>query len=134
MKAIESLENWHLNDGASEEVLQAAALALGHTLPEDYVRFLRMNDGGEGFVGEHYLILWRAEELSQFNAEYEVAQDAPGLLLFGSTGGGEGYGFDTRDPSMPVVRVPFIGMDWRYAKPMASGLEDLLRQLGGQQS
>jgi len=129
MKATSNLENWNLNEGASDEAIQAAMSALGHALPDDYVRFLRGSDGGEGFVGEQYLILWRAEELSQFNAEYEVAQDAPGLLLFGSNGGGEGYGFDTRDSSMKVVRVPFIGMEWRYATPVADGLDDLLLKL-----
>lgn len=29
-----------------------------------------------------------------FNEEYQVRQYAPGVILFGSDGGGEAYGFD----------------------------------------
>jgi hypothetical protein len=123
------LKDWQLNAGATEEALRDAVASLDHSLPPDYVQFLREHNGGEGFVGDNYLILWRAEELSTFNSEYEVDQYAPGLLLFGSNGGGEGYGFDTRSADMPIIRVPFIGMDLQYATPTAGSFSDLFMQL-----
>lgn len=129
LRTRELLKGWQLSIGASDAATQHLAASLGCSLPSDYINFLREHDGGEGFIGDNYLILWRAEEISQFNREYEVEQYAPGLLLFGSSGGGEGYGFDTRDVAMPVVRVPFIGMDLRYAIPVASDFTDLLNQL-----
>ena len=85
--------------------------------------------GGEGFLGANYIIFWKAEELSSLNREYEVDKYAPGILLFGSDGGGEGYGFDTQYAAMPVVRVPFIGMDRRYATAVASNFSDLFATL-----
>lgn len=127
MKA--EMEDWQLNAGATEEALRDAVASLAHSLPLDYMQFLREYNGGEGYVGDNYLILWRVEELSIFNREYEVDQYAPGLLLFGSNGGGEGYGFDTRSADMPVVRVPFIGMDLQYATPTADSFSDLFVQL-----
>lgn len=96
------------------------------SLPLEYEQFLRKHNGGEGFVGDNYLVLWRAEELSTFNREYEVDRNAPGLLLFGSNGGGEGYGFDARVAGPPIVRVSFIGMDLRYATPVATDFDELL--------
>lgn len=125
----EVLKDWPLSAGASEAALNSAAALLKHSLPSDYVQFLRERDGGEGFVGNNYLILWKAEELSDFNREYEVGVYAPGLLLFGSNGGGEGYGFDTRNVDMPVIRIPFIGMDLKYAMVVASSFNDLFTQL-----
>lgn len=125
----EILEGWQLNAGTTEEALRDAVVLLGHSLPPDYVQFLREHNGGEGFVGDNYLIVWKLEELSPFNREYEVDQYAPGLLLFGSNGGGEGYGFDTRSTDMPIVRVPFIGMDLQYAMPAANSFSDLFVQL-----
>lgn len=124
-----TLKDWHLNAGASEETLRDVVQSLGHSLPPDYLQFLRRHDGGEGFIGNNYLILWRSEELSSFNREYEVNQYAPGLLLFGSNGGGEGYGFDMRETDMPIVRVPFIGMDLQYATSVARSFDDLFVQL-----
>lgn len=123
------LKDGALNPPAVESKLNELALSLGYSLPADYVHFLQRHDGGEGFVGENYLILWKAEELIRFNREYEVEQYAPGIFLFGSNGGGEGYGFDIKDPAMPVVRVPFIGMDRRHAKPVASDFTDLFSRL-----
>ncbi|HJY87081.1 MAG TPA: SMI1/KNR4 family protein [Candidatus Acidoferrales bacterium] len=118
-----------LNEGATESALSAAAVSLGIELPEDYVSFLRLHDGGEGFVGQNYLVLFRAKELYQFNQEYESARYAPGLVLFGSDGSGEGYAFDTRSRAQPIVMVPFVGMDLRYARPTASSFTDFLQKL-----
>lgn len=129
MNSEDVLKEWQLNARASEDAIRGAVSSLAHSLPADYTLFLRDHDGGEGFVGDNYLILWKAEELDTFNREYEVEQYAPGLLLFGSNGGGEGYGFDTRNEAMPVVRVPFIGMELSYATPIATSFTDLLAQL-----
>jgi hypothetical protein len=88
-------------------------------LPAEYLDFLRRSNGGEGFVGDAYVILWRAEEIVEWNSRYEVAKYAQGLFLFGSDGGGEAFAFDTRSESWPIVMVPFIGMELKVALPIA---------------
>lgn len=79
-------------------------------LPTDYVHFLEQTNGGEGFVGENYLRAWPVEELIQNNKDYRVEESAPGLFVFGSSGGGEAFAFDTRVMPPPIVAVPFIVM------------------------
>lgn len=123
------LKEWHLNPMADEDSIQTLERSLGWALPADYAAFLRLHDGGEGFIGENYLILWRVAELAPFNLEYEVYKYAPGLFLFGSSGGGEAYGFDLRDPSLPIVRVPFIGMELKYAIFVARNFTDFVTNL-----
>lgn len=129
MTTEKMLKGCQLNPGASEEVINDATSSLKYSLPPDYVEFLRTHNGGEGFVGGSYVILWRVEDLSVFNREYEVAEYVPGLLLFASSGGGTGYGFDTRDATMPVVAVEFIGMDWSDADYVARNFTDFLDYL-----
>ena len=129
MSIQDILKDGQLNEAASSEDIQAAVVALGQALPSDYLQFIGEHDGGEGFIGDRYLILWRSGELATFNIEYEVEKYAPGIVLFGSDGGGEGYGFDTREATMPIVRIPFIGMDLRYATHVAENFNDLLVQL-----
>jgi hypothetical protein len=121
----ENLTGEPLSIAALENVIDEVITLLGHPLPTEYLQLLRRHNGSEGFAGADYVILWKAEELVHFNREYEVDQYAPGIFLFGSNGGGEAYGFDTQDTSMPVVRVPFVGMDRRYAEPVATSSTDL---------
>lgn len=119
-----------LNPGASDDVLRAAVRDLKAELPPDYTEFLRTSNGGEGFVGKSYIALWRAEELKTLNDSYEVAQFAPGLLLFGSDGGGEAYAFDTRESPWVIVRVPFIGIaDAQSAIPLNRSFVEFLQNL-----
>ncbi|UEP38553.1 SMI1/KNR4 family protein [Burkholderia ambifaria] len=122
----ERMENWHWNEGASNQAVSDLISLIEIALPDDYLAFLKEHNGGEGFIDNDYLMLWRAEDIIAFNKEYEVVEYAPGLLLFGSNGGGEAYAFDTRDSSMRIVQVPFIGMSLADIRPIADSLTALL--------
>lgn len=121
-----SLTEGQLDPPADPGVVEGLSSVLQAALPRDYLDFLLQHNGGEGFIGDRYIVFWKAEELADFNREYEVGKYAPGMLLFGSHGGGEAYGFDTRSAAMPIVCVPFIGMELRYASPVAKDFADLL--------
>lgn len=93
-------------------------------VPQAYVDFLSRANGGEGFIGDEYVVLWKASEVRTFNDDYQVPTYAPGYLLIGTNGGGEGFGFDTRssDPR-PVLMLPLIGMEPQHAKPIAADFD-----------
>lgn len=98
-------------------------------LSDDYKQFLGRANGGEGFVGETYVILWPVERLRELNSAYQVEEYAPGLLLFGSDGGGEAFAFDMRSPAKPIVYVPFVGMEQDLARPIAPNFTEFLQDL-----
>ncbi|RUT89765.1 MULTISPECIES: SMI1/KNR4 family protein [unclassified Mesorhizobium] len=114
---------------AEAAVVDGLSSNLGVTLPKDYAKFLKEHNGGEGFIGDSYVIFFKAEELVEFNREYEVEKYAPGILLFASNGGGEAYGFDTHEVEMPIVRIPFIFMERQSAETIARDLADLFATL-----
>lgn len=122
----ELLNDFSFGESASKDALSDLSAL---KLPEDYLSIFTELNGGEGFVGAEYLILWKAEELAVFNKEYEVETYAPGIFLFGSNGGGEGFGFDTRSEPYKVVQIPFIGMDLQYASPVADSFTHLLERM-----
>ena len=123
----------NLRPGATDAAIAAGEMQLGMRLPADYVDFLKFTNGGEGFVGKNaYIILWGVEELASMNQEYEVQKYVPGLLIFGSDGGGEAYGFDTRSPQWPIVQVPFVGMEWDVAESMGTSFCQFLARLYGE--
>jgi len=103
---------------------------LGLKLPDEYVSFLRVTNGGEGCIGKNeYAIFWKVEELASLNRAYKVQEYAPGFLIFGSNGGGEAYGFDTRTEGWPIVRLPVVVMSWTEARPMGESFAAFLKLL-----
>jgi len=102
----------------------------GFRLPDEYAAFLHRSNGGEGFIGQNaYVILWRLDELTEMNKAYQVNEYAPGLFIFGSDGGGEAYAFDIRTSAMPIVSVPFVGMDLSLAIVVALTFDGFLEAL-----
>ena len=122
-------ERFNRRPGASEIAIAEAEEQFGLKLPAEYVQFLKLTDGGEGFIGGQYAILLAVEELHSTNQDCEFMKYMPGFLGFGSNGGGEAYGFDTRDPLRPVVQVPFIGAAWKDASPLGESFNSFLEKL-----
>ena len=102
---------------------------LSFHLPADYVQFLEQMNGGEGFVGKNYLMAWPVEDLIQYNKDYHVEQRAPGLFIFGSSGGGEAFAFDARSTPPVIVAVPFIVLNLEDAVVIAPNFTAFLQHL-----
>jgi hypothetical protein len=86
-------------------------------------------NGGEGFIGKNYLMAWPVEDLIQNNKDYLVDEAAPELFLFGSSGGGEAFAFDTRSSRPPIVAVPFIVISLEDAIMLAPSFNAFLQRL-----
>lgn len=123
------LKRFNRNPSASPASLREFETVGSYHLPQDYLRFLSHSNGGEGFIGDSYLILWKLEELRQLNDAYEVSQYAPGLIFFGSDGGGNAYAFDARSRNMPIVSVPFIGMQSDQIELLGTDFKSFLVKL-----
>jgi hypothetical protein len=76
----DNLTEGMLNGPAEISAIFGLLTQAGVVLPESYIDFLKKHDGGEGFIGDNYIIFWKAEELVLFNHEYEVEKYAPGIF------------------------------------------------------
>jgi len=100
-------------------------------LPKDYLEFVEYSNGAAGsFPNGNHIILWRIERLVERNRAYEVEDYAPGIFVFGSSGGGEAYGFDTRS-SMAVIQIPFVGMQLSEVEYLVPSFTEFLTALAG---
>jgi len=63
------------------------------------------SNGGEGFVGVSYVAIYRAEEIRELHSIGNMAEFFPGLILFGSDGGGETYVFDFTKEQRGIVAI-----------------------------
>ena len=73
----------------------------GIELPKQYLDFMREHNGGEGDIGEAWLVLFLLEELEEINYDYEIDKYLPGHIIIGSDGSGELYGVDGHWNSKP---------------------------------
>jgi hypothetical protein len=130
-RSDELLRTFQKNLPATSDEIVKAENELGLKLPEQYREFLLWANGGEGFIGPNfYAMLWQVGDLCRFNLEYEVERNSPGLILFGSNGGGEGFAFDLRGQLSQIVSVPFIGMALKEILPLAKTFDEFLEHLG----
>lgn len=128
--ACNYFENFSTRPNATDAVIADVQRDVGVELPPDYVELLQQTNGGEGFIGDRYVILFPVEILAELNEAYQIEDYAPGLLVFGSNGAGEALGFDTRRSPWAIVQVPFIGMDWTLAEPLAATFGAFVQTLG----
>jgi SMI1/KNR4 family protein SUKH-1 len=116
------------NAPATSDALAALTAALDKPLPQDYMTFLERTNGGVGFIGKRYVILWSAEELIEVNRAYKVAEFFPNMFFIGTDGGGEAYAFDLSAKGATVFELPFIGLAsdaWAIASSFDSFLAPL---------
>ncbi len=93
---------------ATPSAIEAAEKFFNFKLPTDYKEFLQFTNGLEGETTDSYLVLWSAEELVELNQAYNVKEFLSNIILIGSDGAEDAFGFDTTN--MTVVKLPYIGM------------------------
>lgn len=123
------MAKFHPNPPTGAEAMAIAEQAFGRDLPADYAAFLKEKDGGEGFFGRNFIVLWNAEQLASLNADFGVKEKAPGLVLIGSDGGEIAFAFDARQIAPPVVRLPFKTLSLEAAETLAPNFTAFLHRL-----
>jgi SMI1 / KNR4 family (SUKH-1) len=100
------------------------------SMSSDYFQFLLIGNGGCGDVGSgDYAMFWGSDEIPSYNLEYETNTYAPGLILFGSNGGGEAFAFDSSQGTLTIGIVPFVGLSLVEYRPMAQSFVEFLELL-----
>lgn len=112
----------------STEGAGAEALA---GLPKDLAELLAERDGGKGTVGPRSrpLTLWSAAQIASEAQGQEVSLAVPGLLLFGTDGGAEGYGYLPRLKSGKYGRISLLAAGAHEFEGLGDSLLELLQQL-----
>ena len=126
-------DTWRPAPPASKDDLARLVTFTQIQLPNSYLTFLAASNGGEGDLAlkPGWISFWPANEVSRWNAEYQVARNVPGLIGFGSNGGGELLAFDTRlGPPYAIVMVPFVPMAIDDLRVVAPSFDALLSKLG----
>ena len=121
---------WYAAAPAGEEEIARLRGATPIVLPQHYLDFLRMSNGGEGEIRGRYVSLWQAEEVMSLNEAYGILRYLPGALAIGTDGGDYAYIFDGRREELmpPVLEVELgsLGLAFNATKLVATSIEELL--------
>lgn len=109
--------------GAKAEDLDALAL------PKDLRTFLEQHNGGLGMLGNRPLDLWSAAQIAKEAQSQDVSLAIPGLLLFGTDGGAEGYGHLARLSKNNYGRISLLAAGVHEFEGIANTFDDFLKAL-----
>lgn len=119
-----------VNPPAADELLNDVETKLNISFPEQYKKFMLVSNGAEGIVGQNsYLAIWPIEQIVQLNEEYAINKFTPGLVYFGSDGGGMAYAFDYRLEDSPIIEFPFESIKIEDAKFCGKTFVEFLKNL-----
>ncbi|MCA9314898.1 MAG: SMI1/KNR4 family protein [Planctomycetes bacterium] len=114
---------------ASPAAIAEAERDLGVRLPHGYRDLLLRFNGLEGFVGPEscYLVLHPIEFVGSHQYEPNIV---PGLIVVGSDGGGEAFGFLQEESGGSLfARVPFIGDGLASMDRLATTFEGFIERI-----
>jgi len=101
----------------------------GLELPPDLRDFLSRHDGGRGTVGKRPLVLWSAEQIARESEVQEVSLATPGLLLFGTDGGAEGYAYLSRMQRGRYGRISLLAAGAHEFESLGDSLDEMLKAI-----
>ena len=118
-------------EGATQERIAQAEEEMDCKLPRDVKDFLRERDGGEGTIGprKRPIELWSIERIRNECEAQEVTRAVPGLVLFASDGGSEGYGWFPRVTRNKYGRISLLAAGAHEFESLGDSLEELLHAL-----
>ncbi len=119
---------------ASPEALEALRRAAGIDLPDDYLAFLAISNGGEAPLGIEpgYVVIDSAEDATSQKLQRTFEEFFPGFFVFGGNGGGELFAFDHRGSKpWPVVMIDMTNIDLKESVVrVADDFSQLAQQMG----
>lgn len=118
--------NFEISAPATINAIEKAELYFDFKFPADYKEFLLFSNGLEGNTGDSYIVIWSIEELIELNEAYKVKDFISNLIIFGSDGAEDAYGFNISGENCKIVKLPFIGMGHISSEIIGNTFDDFL--------
>ena len=124
-KIASLLNNNHVVDSKDITVIEER---LNAAFPKDYITLLKRSNGGEGYISENYISLWKVEDLPALNEEYQIQKYLSEKFLgIGTDGGGICYGF-CLDKNYSIFKCPLGDLDIKEVVIVAKSTKDFFKK------
>jgi hypothetical protein len=128
----ESGRIWTPNPSASEAELELLRNSVNFSIPEEYLSFLKINNGGFGELDAEPLLfdLFSIKWAVEFNKNWHSENNFLDFWFFGSNGGLESIVLDLRhEQNQPVVMIDVIAGE-ESAQQIASSMAEFILLIG----
>lgn len=116
------------NHGVDSKDITVIEERLNASFPQDYITLLKRSNGGEGYVGENYISLWKVEDLPALNEDYQIQKYLSEKFLgIGTDGGGICYGF-CLDKNYSIFKCPLGDLDINEVVIVAKSTKDFFKK------
>ena len=116
------------NHGVDSKDITVIEERLNASFPQDYITLLQWSNGGEGYVGETYISLWKVEDLPALNEDYQIQKYLSEKFLgIGTDGGGICYGF-CLDKNYSIFKCPLGDLDINEVVIVAKSTKDFFKK------
>ena len=116
------------NHGVDSKDITVIEERLNAAFPQDYITLLKRSNGGEGYVGQNYISLWKVEDLPALNEEYQIQKYLSEKFLgIGTDGGGICYGF-CLDKNYSIFKCPLGDLDVNEVVIVAKSTKDFFKK------
>src|SRR5438067_2879887 len=117
--------------GAPDEQIARVESEMDCKLPDDVKALLAEHDGGRGTLGprKRPFELWSIQRIADECEAQEVTRAVPGLVLFGSDGGSEGYGWFPEASGKKYGRLPLLAAGPHEFEGLADSFPGLVKAL-----
>ena len=121
--------NWPKRTEKAKATIEQIETLIKLKLPFDYIDFLQTYFGGEGFIGQQYVVLWDFDELLELNKTYSITDNLPQTLGIGGNGASEFIALEMVDNEYRIVLSPFIDLDKQYHIEIGTSFTNFLLRL-----
>lgn len=129
-ETISMMSEMEFAEPVNDDFIETVEHTMNIVFPEQYKRFMKLTNGAEGPLGDNsYLSIWPLDEIASLNDDYGVSKFTPGLVYFGSDGGGTAYAFDFRAVPPVIVEFPFDSIDIDDAVKIADTIDGFIATL-----
>lgn len=129
-ETIDMMKEMEFADPVDNDFFSSVEKETGIVFPKEYKDFMLTTNGAEGPLGDNsYLAIWPLDEIVSLNEDYGVQKFTPGLLYFGSDGGGTAYAFDKRMVPPTIVEFPFDSIHIEDAVRIADTFDEFIYKL-----
>lgn len=123
----ENFKEFELEQAPSPDALDRLHIAVAEIRDEDYRSFIRAHNGGEGFVGEGYLVIDGIDSI--LATLHRASEYGTAFLPFGSDGSDGLFAFDTSASNWPVLVLPLTSASPEDVRQVALGFRDFIEKL-----